>query len=48
MISYLLLMTFLANKIQAEQHQWKKCLEYAEDYVENWTSSGHSLWEYVG
>ena len=27
--------SFLTNGIQALQHQWKKCVDWEEDYVEN-------------
>ena len=34
MTSYLLSMTFFTNGIQAQQHQWKKCVDHKKDYVE--------------
>ena len=33
-ISYLLLMTFLINGIQALQRYWKKCMNHKGDYIE--------------
>ena len=34
MTSYLWLMTFLINGIQALQHQWKKCVDCKGNYAE--------------
>ena len=33
-MSYLLLMSFLTNEIQALKHQWKKCMNSKRDYLE--------------
>ena len=41
MKSYLLLITFLTNVIQALQHRWNKCVDCKEDYVKKYTSFGH-------
>ena len=35
MTSYLLLMIYLTNGIQALQHRLKKCVDRKEDYVKN-------------
>ena len=35
MTSYLLLMTFLTNRIQILQQRWQKCVDCKGDYVEN-------------
>ena len=48
MMSYLLLMTFLANGIQAQQHWLKKCVDYKGEYVEKLLTLGHIPWEYFG
>ena len=36
--SYLLLMTFRINGIQALQYQWKKGVDHQNDYIENSTA----------
>ena len=34
---------FFTNGNQALQHQWMKCVDCKEDYVEKWTAFGHIL-----
>ena len=47
MTSYLIWM-FFTNGIQAMKHQWKKCGDRKENYVEKSTTFGDIPWEYFG
>ena len=47
-MSYLLLMTSSINRIQAQQHRWKKYINHKEEYVEKQISFDYFPWDYHG